>query len=165
MHETMLDCNIVNESNPKSTIYPSFQKANRNFVYTPNMAKFLSHGFFNFQVAFWDSKSTQYMEDDILAMLSRLKESPKCIHVFVWSTQHCQNKSGEDKESLILVKPLEKVYMHRLRWNASNTLVIDDNISRVACNPKANIIIPTLCNCFDFLPSKSYLLMFGKKGR
>lgn len=84
---TLLDCSILSESNPNTEIRPTFQHRNRRFGCRPKIHKFLSWCFLNFEVAFSDSKSSQYMKDVVLAMLSRLKESLKYVFAFVWSFQ------------------------------------------------------------------------------
>jgi hypothetical protein len=54
------------------------------------MADFLKECFLTFKVAFWDSKSAQYMADVVPVMLGRVKGQHSCVPCFVWSAQDCE---------------------------------------------------------------------------
>jgi hypothetical protein len=59
----------------------------------------------------------------------------------VWSVHDPDHIKTRDVEGIQWEKRLERVYKTWPFWNASNTLIVDHNMSRVACNPKSNIIL------------------------
>jgi hypothetical protein len=142
VHGTLMDCSLVDEKNPNTKIKASAYAAGRRIIWRPWMAEFLNQCILSFKVAFWSSKSARYMQDVVPVVLGRLKGKDDCIPCFVWSTQECEPVQLGDGSAMEGGKPLDAVYRRWPCWNASNTVIVDHNFSRVACNPMSNIIAP-----------------------
>jgi hypothetical protein len=82
------------------------------------------------------------MEDMVPVMLGRLRGEEDRVPCFVWSGQECEPIECGDAGTIEGGKSLDRVYRRWPCWNASNTVIIDHNFGRVACNPRSNIIIP-----------------------
>jgi hypothetical protein len=59
----------------------------------------------------------------------------------VWSAQECVLVGMGDGTTIEGEKPLESVYRRWPCWNATNTVIVDHNISCVACNPISNVVV------------------------
>jgi hypothetical protein len=148
---TLLDCSSLTKRNPNPGIKPSSRIAGRRFFFWPLMVDFLCNCFQHFQVAFRGSKNTAYMQDVVPVMLGKLKGDKESVPSFVWSGQAYEpfvwfahnhdHIETRDVEGILWRKRLERVYKTWPFWNASNTLIVDHNMSRVACNLKSNIIL------------------------
>jgi hypothetical protein len=91
------------------------------------------------------------MQDVVPVMLGKLKEDKESVPSFVWSRQAYEpfmwfahdpdhTKTGY-VEGILWEKRLERVYKTWPFWNASNTLIVDHNMSHVAYNLNNNIIL------------------------
>jgi hypothetical protein len=60
VHGTLLDCSLLEEPNPNSTICYTLKIPTRRVVYRPWLADFLRRCFQHFEVAFWGNKSVVY---------------------------------------------------------------------------------------------------------
>jgi hypothetical protein len=141
VHGTLLDCNLIDEPNPNRKIRYTMKTASRRVVYRPWLAQFLSKCFLYFEVAFWGSKSENYIEEIVPAMLRRSQEDIKFHPVFVWSQQDCEPIEFEGGVPILWGKPLERLFQHWPCWNKSNTLIIDHKLERVGYNRGANVIV------------------------
>jgi hypothetical protein len=141
VHGTLLDCSLLDERNPNTKMKASAYAAGRQIIFRPWMANFLNQWFLTFKVAFWGSKSACYMQEMVPIMLGRLKGKEKCVPCFVWSAQECVLVGMGDGTTIEGEKPLESVYRRWPCWNATNTVIVDHNISCVACNPISNVVV------------------------
>jgi hypothetical protein len=139
VHGTLLDCSLLDERNLNTEMKASAYTVGRRIIFRPWMADFLNHCFLTFKVAFWDSKSARYMQEMVPVMLGRLK-GEECVLCFVWSAQECVPIGMGDGTTIEGGKPLESVYRRWPCWNATNTVIVDHNVSRMACNPISNIV-------------------------
>jgi hypothetical protein len=140
VHGTLLDCSLLDEKNPNTKIRASAYAVGRRIVCRPWMAEFLNQCFLSFEVAFWGSKSAKYMQDMVTVILGMLKGKEDCVPQFVWSAQECERVELEDGATIEGAKSLEAVYRRWPCWNASNTVIVDHNLGRVACNSMSNVI-------------------------
>jgi hypothetical protein len=141
VHGTLLDCSLLIEHNPNPGIKPSSRTVGRRFSFRPSMVDFLCNCFQHFQVAFWGSKSTAYMQDVVPVMLGKLKWDKESVPSFVWSRQACEpfvwsthdpdHTETGNVEDILWAKRLERVYKTWPFWNASNTLIVDHKMSHV----------------------------------
>ena len=82
------------------------------------------------------------MEDMLSAVLADLK-CVKATPLFAWSGQVLEGEDIAHGCPTEWGKQLEAVYATWPRFCAANTMIVDNNHSRVECNPEANIIINT----------------------
>jgi hypothetical protein len=85
VHGTLLDCSSVKDPNPNPSIRYTLKTLTRRVVCRPWMVDFLSNCFQKFEVVFWGSKSSLYMEEVVPAMLGRLRGDSQFVPLFVWS--------------------------------------------------------------------------------
>jgi hypothetical protein len=142
VHGTLLDCTLLEESNPNTKIKATMNAASRRIICRPWMADFRKQCFLTFKVAFWGSKNAQYMVDVVSIMLGRVKGKHSCVPCFIWSAQDYEPVDSGEGGQIDGGKPLDRVYSRWPCWNASNTVIINHNLGRIACNPRANIITP-----------------------
>jgi hypothetical protein len=90
IHGMLLDCSLLEESNPNTKTKATMNTAGRRIICRPWMADFLKQCFLTFKVAFWGSKSAQYMADVVPVMLGRVKGQHSCVPCFIWSAQDCE---------------------------------------------------------------------------
>lgn len=90
VHGTLLDCSLLQNPDPNSSIRYTMKTPTRRVVCRPWMAEFLSRCFDHFEVAFWGNKSAAYMEDLVPAMLRRVNEDRNLVPLFVWSQRECE---------------------------------------------------------------------------
>ena len=83
VHKTLLDSSLLSDPNPTSTIKVTFKTKHCRFTPQPGLADFLWKCFKTYVVAFWGSKSRNYMDKVILAMLERLKYLVAVVPAFV----------------------------------------------------------------------------------
>jgi hypothetical protein len=62
VYGTLLDCSLLQDPNPNTTIRLTMMTESKRVLCRPRMAQFLTRCFQNFEVAFWGSKSTRYMD-------------------------------------------------------------------------------------------------------
>lgn len=79
--------------------------------------------------------------------------------IFAWSGKDCEiiQKTGD---ITIWGKPLTRVWNKWPCWNGTNTIIVDHHGPRVACNPKANVIVPPsfyVANLKDLGEDNEYL--------
>ena len=110
VHGTLLDCSMLQDTNPNSSIRSSMRTPTRRVVCRPWMAEFLRRCFEHFEVAFWGNKSAAYMEELVPAMLRRVKESRNLVPLFVWSQRECQPIEFEGGAPTVWGKPLQRVF-------------------------------------------------------
>ena len=144
IHGTLLDCSLVADKHPNSRVRPTFRTTSRRVFFTPWLQPFLTRCFSNFTVAFWGTKSTAYMDDIVPTILGMQQGGLQLKPLFVWSGKHCEAVKFEGGKPSLWGKPLKKVYSQWPRFNPSNTLIIDNNGSRVSCNLDANVFIADL---------------------
>jgi hypothetical protein len=141
VHGTLLDCSLLSEPNPNTSIRVTTRSSTRWMVFRPWLSEFMDKCFRNFRVAFWGIKSTSNMEDVVASMMRRFNGLGSHKPVFLWSAKECEEASeniGVSKWK----KPLAKVWAMWPEWNEGNTFIIDHHRAMVDCNPEANIIIP-----------------------
>jgi hypothetical protein len=80
------------------------------------------------------------MQEMVLVMLGRLKGKEECVPCFVWSAQECVPVGMGDGTTIKGGKPLESVYRRWPCWNATNTVIVDHNVSRMVYNPISNVV-------------------------
>jgi hypothetical protein len=85
IHGTLLDCSLISERNPNTSIPSNMIKESRRVVFRPWLLEFLHRCFINFTMAFWGSKSESYMDEIVAAVLLRLKDGQLFKPLFVWS--------------------------------------------------------------------------------
>ena len=141
VHGTLLDCNLLQDPNPNSSIRNTMKTPTRRVVCRPWMAEFLSRCFDHFEVAFWGNKSAAYMEDLVPAMLRRVNEDRNLVPLFVWSTRECEPMQLEGGAPTVWGKPLQRIFDQWPEWNHSNTLIIDHRRDRVGSNRGFNVIL------------------------
>jgi hypothetical protein len=112
VHGTLLDCSSVEDPNPNPSIRYTLKTLTRRVVCRPWMVDFLSNCFQKFEVAFWRSKSSLYMEEVVPAMLGRLRGDMQFVPLFVWSQKEYQPVEFEGGAPILWGKPLERVYEH-----------------------------------------------------
>jgi hypothetical protein len=142
VHRTLLDCSSVEDPNPNPSIRYTLKTLTRRVVCRPWMVDLLFNCFQKFEVAFWGSKSSLYMEEVVPTMLGMLRGDRQFVPLFIWSQKECQPVEFEGGAPILWRKPLERVYEHWPRWNKSNTIIIDHKVDRVGCNRGPNIIVP-----------------------
>jgi hypothetical protein len=141
VHGMLLDCNLLEEPNPNSTICYTLKTPTRRVVCRPWLADFLRRCFKHFECAFWDNKSITYMEEIVPAMLHRVNENGNLVPLFVWSQRECKSIQFEGGAPTVWGKPLWRVFDQWPWWNNSNTIIIDHKLERVGCNCGANVIV------------------------
>ena len=141
VHGTLVDYSLEQEKNPNSRVRPTVRTRSRRVFFRPWLVPFLSKCFLNFSVAFWGSKSKSYMDDIIPAMMKTLKPGLHFSPLFVWAGKDCEATEYEGTTPIAWGKSLRKFYNLWPRFNASNTLLIENKLSQVACNPPANVVI------------------------
>ena len=106
----MLDCSLLVEPNPNSKIRPTTKTPLRRVVFRPWLKPFLSQCFVHFVVAFWDSKSTSFMEDVVPSMMGGPLRGLNLKPLFKWSGKQCEFFDGGDGAGTRWRKNLSKVY-------------------------------------------------------
>ena len=81
------------------------------------------------------------MDDIIPAMMERQKTGPHFSPLFVWVEKDCEATEYEGTILIAWGKSLKEVYGLWPRFSPSNTLLIENKLSQVACNPLAKVII------------------------
>jgi hypothetical protein len=141
VHGTLLDCSLLTEPNPNTSIRVTTRSLTRRMVFRPWLVEFIDKCFRNFRVAFWGIKSTSNMEDVVASMLRKFNGLGSHKPVFIWSAKECEEVS-ENVGAARWKKPLSKVWEMWPEWNEGNTVIIDHHRAMVECNADANIIIP-----------------------
>jgi hypothetical protein len=143
VHGTLLDCGLLSEKNPNSTIKSSVKTKTHRVVFRPWLKDFLSRCFKHFAVAFWGSKSESYTQEIVPAMLAATEVDVEYAPLFVWSGIESEPVDFHDGTPIAWGKPLERVFQRWPCWNHSNTMIIDHKPCRVAYNPPVNFITPS----------------------
>ena len=97
VYGTLLDTSPLTQPNPNCNTRVTKKTYTRRFVFRPWMMEFLGQCFKMFKIAFWNIKSSEYMEEvlrEILLVFSHLKgQAP----IFTWSANDCEliEKSNE----------------------------------------------------------------------
>ena len=141
VHGTLLDCSLLSEPNPNTSIRMTRRSLTRRIVFRPCLSEFIDKCFKNFRVAFWGVKSSANMEDVLAEIMRKFTGLDTHKLFFCWSGKDCEElmeNIGVSKWK----KPLTKVWGTWPEWNEGNTLIIDHMEAMVECNPVANIIIP-----------------------
>jgi NLI interacting factor-like phosphatase len=141
VHGTLLDCSLLQDPDPNTSIRYTMKTPTRRVVCRPWMAEFLSRCFDHFEVAFWGNKSAAYMEDLVPAMLRRMNEDRNLVPLFVWSQRECEPIQLEGGAPTVWGKPLQRIFDQWPQWNHSNTLIIDHRRDRVASNRGSNVLL------------------------
>jgi hypothetical protein len=143
VHGTLLDCSLLDFTNPNTRIRSSTKTDLRRLVFRPWLKPFLGRCFEHFKVAFWGNNNAPYMQDVVPSMLAGLRVGPDPIPLFCWSDQ----PSGVLDIELLNPKTREKnlcaVYAEFPNFTPQNTLIVDSKSCRVSCNPDANVLITT----------------------
>ena len=143
VHGTLVDSSLIAEKNPNSKIRPTIKTTTRRVVFRPWLRAFLSRCSLHFSVAFWGSKSAAYMDEVVPAMIGGISAGSECLPLFVWSAKDCEPVEFEGDTPTAWGKRLAKVYDAWPQFSAHNTLIIDNNKSRISCNLGANVVIST----------------------
>ena len=69
VHGTLLDTTLLNQPNPNCNICVTKKTTTREFVFRPWLMEFLGKCFKFFKVAFWGTKSSEYMEEVLREIL------------------------------------------------------------------------------------------------
>ena len=128
--------------------------------FSPWLRTFLSRCSVDFSMAFWGSKSAAYMDKVVPAMIGGISEGSECFPLFVWSSKDCEPVDFEGDTPIAWGKRLEKVYEAWPQFSALNTLIIDNNKSRVSHNLGANVVITTpfyVANLENLADDKNFL--------
>jgi hypothetical protein len=141
VHGTLLDCSLLLDKNPNPTLRPTFKIENRRVLICPWLSELLCKCFKNFRVGFWGSKSKRYMDEMVPTLLGRVRSPEPLVPAFVWSQKECDVTQWWNNDPVAWGCPLEVVYRTWPHSNSSNTVIIDQNPSRVSCNPRANVIV------------------------
>ena len=141
VHGTLLDSSLRVENNPNSKIWPTVKTKSMRIVFRPWLHAFLSRCFIHFAMAFWGSKSAAYMDEVVPTMMGWNVGGPKFCPLFVWSGKQCEAVEFQGGTPIAWRKSLSKVYEKWPQFNATNTLIIDNKVSRVSYNPSSNVII------------------------
>ena len=141
VHGTLLDSSLEAEKNLNSKIRPTVQTKTRRVVFRPWLHPFLFRCFIHFRVAFWGNKSAAYMDDVVPVMTLGNTGAPQLSPLFVWCAKDYEPVEFEGGTPIACGKPSSKVYEKWPQFSASNTLVIDNKMSRVSCNPSTNVVI------------------------
>jgi hypothetical protein len=113
IHGTLLDCSLLSEKNPNSTIRSSVKPKTRRVVFRPWLKDFLSRCFKHFAMAFWGSKSESYTQEIVPAILAAIKVDVKYAPLFVWSGIEPEPVDFHNGTPIAWGKPLERVFQ---RW-------------------------------------------------
>ena len=73
VHGTFLDCSLLSEPNPNTSICMITDALTRRFVFTPWLIKFIDRCFKNFRVAFWHIKNKSNIEDVVVEMMRKFE--------------------------------------------------------------------------------------------
>ena len=141
VHGTLLDCNLLSDPNPNTSIRTTTRSLTRRIVFRPWLTEFIDKCFKHFRVGFWGIKSTANMEDVVAEMMRKFNGQDSHKPVFCWSAKECE----EDRDNIGVSKwkkPLSKVWGIWPEWNEGNTMIIDHMGALVDCNPVDNVIIP-----------------------
>ena len=141
VHGTLLDCSLLSEPNPNTSIRMTRRSRTRRIVFRPCLLEFIDKCFKNFRVAFWGIKSSANMDDVLAVIMRKFTNLDTHKPLFYWAAKECEEvveNIGVSKWK----KPLSKVWGQWPEWNEGNTLIIDHMEALVECNPVANIIIP-----------------------
>jgi hypothetical protein len=141
VHGTLLDYSLLLDKNPNPTLRPTFKTENRRVLILPWLSELLCKCFKNFRVGFWGSKSKNYMDEMVPALLGRVRSLEPLIPAFIWSQKECDITQWWNNDPVAWGCPLEAVYRKWPHWNSSNIVIIDHNPSRVSYNPRANVIV------------------------
>ena len=93
VHGTLLDCSLLLEPNPNTSIRVTTRSSTRRMVFRPWLSEFIDKCFRNFRVAFWGIKSTSNMEDVVASMMRRFNGLGSHKPVFIWSAKECEEAS------------------------------------------------------------------------
>jgi hypothetical protein len=93
VHGTLLDCSLLSEPNPNTSIRVTTRSSTCRMVFRPWLSEFIDKCFRNFRVAFWGIKSTSNMEDVVASMLRRFNGLGSHKPVFLWSAKECEEAS------------------------------------------------------------------------
>ena len=138
---TLLDSSLRVENNLNSKIRPIVKTKSRRVVFRSWLHAFLSRCFIHFAVAFWGSKSATYMDEVVPTVMGWNVGGPQFSPLFVWRSKHCEAVEFQGGIPIAWGKSLLKVYEKWPQFNATNTLIIDNKVSQVSCNPSSNVII------------------------
>ena len=159
VHGTLLDTSLLIQPNPNSNIPVTKKTYRRRFLFRPWLIEFLGRCFKMFKIAFWDTKSSEYMEEVLREILPALSHLEGHTPIFMWSGKDCELIQKSDEISL-WGKPLTKVWKKWPCWDATNTVIIDHHEPRVDFNPQSNVIVPPsfyVANMKDLFEDKDYL--------
>ena len=145
IHGTPLDCSLLSEPNPNSSIRMTTKSLTHRFMFRPWVIEFINKCFKNFRVAYWGIKSLTNMEDVVAEMMRKFEGLDSHKPMFCWSAKECEENT-EKFDTSKWKKPLSKVWGMWPEWNEGNTMIVDHIGAMVDCNPVANIIIPPAFN-------------------
>ena len=158
VHGTLLDTSLLIEPDPNCNIRVTKQTYRRRFVFRPWMMEFLGRCFKMFKIAFWDAKSSEYMEEVLEEILPAFAHLEGHTPSFMWSGKDCELIQAS--QFSVWGKPLTKVWKKWPCWDATNTLIIDHHEPRMDFNPESNVIVPPpfyVANMKDLFEDKDYL--------
>ena len=141
VHGTLLDSSLLVENNPNSKIRPIMKTKSRRVMFRSWLHAFLSRCFIHFAVAFWGRKSAAYMDEVVPTMMGWNVGGSQFSPLFMWSGKQCEAVEFQGGTPIAWGKSLSKVYEKWPQFNATNTLIIDNKVSRVFCNPSSNVVI------------------------
>ena len=159
VHGTLLDTSLLSQPNPNPNIRVTKKTKTRRFVFRPWMMEFLGRCFKTFKVGFWGLKSGEYMEEVLREILPVFEHLEGHSPIFAWCGKDCEITNKSD-DVTIWGKPLTKVWNKWPCWDGTNTIIVDHHAPRVACNPKANVIVPPsfyVTNMKDLAEDNEYL--------
>ena len=139
-HDRLLDCSLLVEPNPNTSIPMTMRSLTRRFVFRPWLTEFINKCFRNIRVAFWSIKSNANMEDVPAEMIQKFGGLDSHNICFV----------GQQRNVKKLLRTLgcqsgknycPKVWGIWPKKNEGNTLITNHMQAMVDYNHVANIII------------------------
>ena len=125
--------------------YADMRKASKHPILRPYLREFMMYIFEHFQVMFWSSAKPHNVEAMINAATTP-EQRDKIIAV--WDRSRFGLSADEYNAKSITIKDLEFVFQDRKmggkkeRWNASNTILLDDSVVKAAYQPYNHVCIP-----------------------
>ena len=108
VHGTLLDTSLLIQPNPNCNIRVTKKTYRRRFVYMSWMVEFLGQCFKIFKITFWDTKSSEYMDEVLREILPAISHLEGHTSIFMWSGNDCELIQKSDDISL-WGKPLTNV--------------------------------------------------------
>jgi hypothetical protein len=103
-------------------------RTKKNFCVRPHLHAFFDYIFHNFAVMVWSSAR----EDSVRNMCEMFENNQPFI---IWSRKHFNLSAAEYYSNTETLKDLTKVWNELPEFDATNTIVLDDSLSKLAAQP------------------------------